>query len=99
MVATGEQNTVREFCELAFRYAGIELAFKGIGTQEIGIDKMTGKILIEVSPEFYRPTDVVDLWGDPGKAKRELGWNPTKTPFEELVRIMVGHDMDQVAGS
>ncbi len=99
VVATGEQHTVREFCELAFRYAGIELAFKGIGTQEIGIDKMTGKILIEVSPEFYRPTDVVDLWGDPGKAKRELGWNPTKTPFEELVRIMVGHDMDQVAGS
>lgn len=97
VVATGEQHTVREFCELAFRYAGIELEFKGTGEQEAGIDKATGKTVIEVSPEFYRPTDVVDLWGDPGKAKRELGWNPTKTTFEELVRIMVEHDMEQAA--
>ena len=97
VVATGEQHTVREFCELAFRYAGIELEFKGTGEQEVGIDKSTGQKLVEVSPEFYRPTDVVDLWGDPAKARRELGWNPTKTPFEELVRIMVEHDMEQVA--
>ena len=97
VVATGEQHTVREFCELAFRYAGIELEFKGTGEQEVGIDKATGKTVIEVSPEFYRPTDVVNLWGDPSKAKKELGWNPTKTPFEELVRIMVEHDMDQAA--
>ena len=98
VVATGEQHTVREFCELAFRYAGIELEFKGTGVQETGIDKSTGKTLVEVSPEFYRPTDVVDLWGDPSKARKELGWNPTKTPFEELVRIMVEHDMNQAAG-
>lgn len=98
VVATGEQHTVREFCELAFRYAGIELEFKGTGEQEVGIDKSTGQKLVEVSPEFYRPTDVVDLWGDPAKARRELGWNPTKTPFEELVRIMVEHDMKQTAG-
>ncbi len=97
VVATGEQHTVREFCELAFRYVGIELEFKGIGELETGIDKTTGKTVIEVSPEFYRPTDVVDLLGDPGKAKRELGWNPTKTPFEELVRIMVEHDMKKAA--
>ncbi len=97
VVATGEQHTVREFCKLAFRYAGIELEFKGTGEQETGLDKRTGKILVEVSPEFYRPTDVVDLWGDPSKARKELGWNPTKTPFEELVKIMVEHDMVKVA--
>ena len=98
VIATGEQHTVREFCKLAFRYAGIELDFKGTGEQEIGIDKATGKTVVEVSPEFYRPTDVVDLWGDPGKAKSELGWNPTKTTFEELVRIMVEYDMAKAAG-
>ncbi len=98
VVATGEQHTVREFCELAFRYAGIELEFKGAEEQEIGIDKETGKTIVEVSPKFYRPTDVVNLWGDPGKAKRELGWNPAKTTFKELVRIMVEHDMEHVAG-
>ena len=65
--------------------------------QEKGIDKATGKVLVEVSPDFYRPTDVVNLWGDPSKAKRELGWNPTKTSFEQLVRIMVDHDMKKVA--
>ena len=65
--------------------------------EEKGIDKATGKVLIEVSPDFYRPTDVVNLWGDPSKAKRELGWNPTRTSFEELVRIMVEHDMKKVA--
>ena len=62
-----------------------------------GIDKATGKTVIEVSPDFYRPTDVVNLWGDPSKAKRELGWNPTKTTFEQLVKIMVDHDMKKVA--
>ena len=64
---------------------------------EKGIDKATGKVLVEVSPDFYRPTDVVNLWGDPTKAKTELGWNPTKTTFEELVKIMVEHDMAKVA--
>ena len=96
VVATGEQHSVREFCEHAFREAGIELEFKGEGMDEVGIDKATGKTVIKVSPEFYRPTDVVNLWGDPAKAKTELGWNPTKTTFEELVKIMVAHDMELV---
>lgn len=96
VIATGEQHSVREFCEHAFREAGIELEFKGEGMEEVGIDKATGKTVIKVSPEFYRPTDVVNLWGDPTKAKTELGWNPTKTTFEELVKIMVAHDMELV---
>ena len=96
VIATGEQHSVREFCEHAFREAGIELEFKGEGMDEGGIDKATGKTVIKVSPEFYRPTDVVNLWGDPAKAKTELGWNPTKTTFEELVKIMVAHDMELV---
>ena len=74
VIATGEQHSVREFCEHAFREAGIELEFKGEGMDEVGIDKATGKTVIKVSPEFYRPTDVVNLWGDPAKAKTELGW-------------------------
>ena len=97
VIATGEQHSVREFCKLAFHNAGIELEFVGEGMNEKGIDKATGKVVIEVSPDFYRPTDVVNLWGDPSKAKRELGWNPTKTTFAELVRIMVDHDMKKVA--
>ena len=96
VIATGKQHSVREFCEYAFREAGIELEFKGEGMDEVGIDKATGKTVIKVSPEFYRPTDVVNLWGDPTKAKTELGWNPTKTTFEELVKIMVAHDMELV---
>ena len=97
VIATGEQHSVREFATLAFHYAGIELEWQGEGMEEKGIDKVTGRVLIEVSPDFYRPTDVVNLWGDPTKAKKELGWNPTKTSFEELVRIMVDHDMKKVA--
>ena len=97
VIATGVQHSVREFCQLAFHYAGIELEFTGSGLEEKGIDKATGKVLIEVSPDFYRPTDVVNLWGDPTKAKNELGWNPTKTSFEELVEIMVKYDMEKVA--
>nr|WP_317402029.1 GDP-mannose 4,6-dehydratase [uncultured Gemmiger sp.] len=97
VIATGEQHSVREFCTLAFREVGIELEFQGEGMEEKGIDKATGKVLIEVSPDFYRPTDVVNLWGDPTKAKTELGWNPTKTSFPELVRLMVRSDMHKVA--
>lgn len=97
VIATGEQHTVREFCELAFRYAGIQLEFIGEGIGETAIDRVTGKTVIEVSPDFYRPTDVVDLLGDPGKAKRLLGWEPSKTSFEKLVKIMVEHDMSQVS--
>lgn len=96
VIATGEQHSVREFAALAFHYAGIELEWHGAGMDEKGIDKKTGKVLVEVSPDFYRPTDVVNLWGDPTKAKRVLGWNPAKTSFEELVRIMVEHDMEKV---
>lgn len=97
VIATGEQHSVREFCYLAFKYAGIELEFIGEGEDEKGIDKATGKVLVEVSQDFYRPTDVVNLWGDPTKAKSELGWNPTRTSFEQLVRIMVDADMAKVA--
>ena len=97
VVATGEQHCVREFCTLAFKYVGIELEFRGEGEDEKAYDKKTGKLIIEVSPVFYRPTDVVNLWGDPTKAKKALGWNPTKTSFEELVRLMVESDMNKVA--
>ncbi len=98
VIATGEQHSVREFCLLAFRRAGIELRFEGEGADEKGIDVKTGKVLVEVSPDFYRPTDVVNLWGDPSKAKRELGWDPSKkTSFEQLVNLMVDADMAKVA--
>ncbi len=97
VIATGVQHSVREFCYLAFKYAGIELEFKGEGINEKGYDKTTGKCLVEVSEDFYRPTDVVNLWGDPTKAKAKLGWNPSKTTFEELVKIMVDADMAKVA--
>lgn len=97
VIATGEQHSVREFATLAFLYVGIELRWEGEGADEKGIDKATGRVLVEVSPDFYRPTDVVNLWGDPTKAKAELGWNPNSTSFEELVRIMVDSDMKKVA--
>ena len=98
VIATGEQHSVREFCELAFRRAGIELRWEGTDENEKGIDAKTGKVLVEVSPDFYRPTDVVNLWGDPSKAKRELGWDPAKkTSFEQLVNLMVDADMAKVA--
>ncbi len=97
VIATGEQHSVREFCYYAFKRVGIELEFQGEGMNEKGIDKATGNVLIEVSPDFYRPTDVVNLWGDPTKAKAKLGWNPSKTSFQELVNIMVDSDMAKVA--
>lgn len=97
VIATGEQHSVREFATLAFHYAGIELKWQGEGVEEKGMDAATGRVLVEVSPDFYRPTDVENLLGDPAKAKMELGWNPTKTSFEDLVKIMVKHDMEKVA--
>ena len=97
VIATGVQHSVREFCYYAFKRVGIELEFQGEGLDEKGIDKATGNVLIEVSPDFYRPTDVVNLWGDPTKAKAKLGWNPNTTTFEELVNIMVDSDMAKVA--
>ena len=97
VIATGVQHSVRDFCYLAFKNVGIELEFKGEGENEKGIDKKTGKVIIEVSKDFYRPTDVVNLWGDPTKAKAKLGWDPGKTSFEKLVKIMVDADMAKVA--
>lgn len=97
VIATGEQHSVREFCLLAFRRAGIELRFEGEGPDEKGIDVKTGRVLVEVSPDFYRPTDVVNLLGDPSKARTELGWDPKKTSFEQLVNLMVDADMAKVA--
>ena len=97
VIATGEQHSVREFATLAFRNVGINLRWEGEGLDEKGIDIATGKVLVEVSPDFYRPTDVVNLWGDPTKARAELGWNPSKTSFEQLVKIMTDADMEKVA--
>ncbi len=97
VIATGEQHSVREFCYHAFKQVGIELEFVGEGINEKGVEKATGRVLIEVSPDFFRPTDVVNLWGDPSKARTRLGWDPQKTTFEQLVKIMVDADMAKVA--
>ncbi|MBQ9588449.1 MAG: GDP-mannose 4,6-dehydratase [Bacteroidales bacterium] len=102
VIATGVQHSVREFTDLAFRYAGIELKFEGEGIDEKGIvvsgpENLIGKTVVAVSEDFYRPTDVVNLWGDPTKAKAKLGWSPNKTSFEELVKIMVEADIAKVA--
>ena len=96
VVATGEQYSVRDFCTRAFKRAGIELSWEGTGVEEKGIDANTGKVVVEVSPEFFRPTDVVTLLGNPAKAKEKLGWNPRKTSFDELVNIMVDNDIKLV---
>ena len=93
VIATGEYHTVREFATLAFHHVGIELEWQGEGVDEKGIDKKTGKTIIEVDPKYFRPAEVDQLLGNPQKAKDTLGWNPRKTSFEELVRIMVEHDM------
>ena len=93
VIATGIQHTVREFTTLAFAHDGIELEWTGSGLEEKGIDKATGKVLVEVNPAWFRPTDVDNLWGDPTKAKAVLGWNPQKTSYEELCAIMAEHDL------
>lgn len=98
VIATGEQYSVRDFCTRSFEVAGIELEWQGSGVDEKGIDKKTGKVVVEVSPEFFRPTDVVTLLGDPSKAKEKLKWNPRKTSFDELVTIMTKHDIAMVNG-
>ena len=128
VIATGVQHSVREFTQLAFRHAGIELEFRGTGLEEVGVVKSinfplstvsqpstlnsqpsegkpsavsgklkVGDVVVRVSEDFYRPTDVVNLWGDPTKAKAKLGWNPAKTSFEQLVQLMVEHDIAKVA--
>lgn len=96
VIATGEQYSVREFCNYAFKEIGIELEWKGIGVEEKGYNKITGECLIEVDPQYFRPSEVETLLGDPTKAKITLGWNPRKTSFENLVRGMVKHDLEFV---
>lgn len=92
VIATGEMHTVREFATLAFKHAGMEVEWQGEGVDEKGIDAKTGEVLVEVNPEYFRLAEVEQLLGDPSKAKKLLGWNPTSTSFEELVEIMVTHD-------
>ncbi|MBQ8467943.1 MAG: GDP-mannose 4,6-dehydratase [Prevotella sp.] len=96
VIATGEYHSVRDFCTLAFHHVGIELEWQGEGVNEKGIDRATGRILVEVDPKYFRPAEVEQLLGDPTKARQQLGWNPRKTSFEELVRLMVEHDMEKV---
>lgn len=96
VIATGEQHSVREFTERAFHEVGIDLRWEGEGIEERGIDIATGRVLVEVDPKYFRPAEVETLLGDPTKAKELLGWNPSKTSFEELVRIMVRHDVAYV---
>ncbi|MDR0685866.1 MAG: GDP-mannose 4,6-dehydratase [Dysgonamonadaceae bacterium] len=99
VIATGEMHSVREFCELAFRELGITIGWKGRDTEEKGIDTRTGKTVIEVDPQYFRPAEVEQLCGDPAKAVRLLNWNPKKTSFEELVRKMVSHDYNHLSGN
>lgn len=96
VIATGEYHSVREFTELAFRRAGIELRWEGAGADEKGIDTATGRVLIEVDRKYFRPCEVDQLLGDPTKARKVLGWNPRRTAFEELVNIMTDHDVEMV---
>jgi GDPmannose 4,6-dehydratase len=93
VIATGNMHTVREFCQLAFEEAGISLRWEGEGADEKGIDAATGRVLVEVDPNYFRPAEVEQLCGDPSKAKNLLGWNPNQTSFEELVKIMMKHDL------
>lgn len=96
VIATGETHTVREFATLAFREAGIDIEWNGQGVNEKGINKKTGKVIIEIDPQYFRPTEVELLLGDPTKARTKLGWNPTKTSFEKLVEIMMKNDLENV---
>lgn len=96
VIATGEYHSVREFTELSFRRAGIELRWEGEGIDEKGIDVATGRVLVEVDPKYFRPCEVEQLLGDPTKARTQLGWNPRRTSFEELVNIMTDHDVEMI---
>jgi GDPmannose 4,6-dehydratase len=97
VIATGEMHSVREFVELAFKHVGIELEWNGEGIKEKGINRSTGDVVVEIDPKYFRPAEVEQLLGDPTKARTLLGWNSTKTSFEELVKIMVGSDMEKVS--
>ena len=93
VIATGEQHTVRDFVERAFKRVGKNIIWEGSGIDEKGIDSESGTVIVEVDARWFRPTDVDNLWGDPTKAKTVLGWNPQQTSYEELINIMVDHDM------
>ena len=93
VIATGEQHSVRDFVERAFKTVKIIIGWKGEGVEEVGYDMDTNQVLVEIDPKYYRPTEVDTLLGDPSKAKAKLGWNPNETSFEELVEIMVNHDL------
>lgn len=97
VIATGEMHSVREFVQLAFEHTGIEIEWSGEGLEEKGRNKATGEVIVEIDPKFFRPAEVDQLLGDPTKAKTLLNWNPTKTSFKELVKIMVDHDIDKVS--
>ena len=99
VIATGECHSVREFCTLAFAHAGIELVWRGSGVDEVGESAATGEVLVQVDPKYFRPAEVEQLLGDPTKAKSVLGWNPTSTSFEELVRIMMESDIKYIKES
>ena len=94
VIATGEQHTVRDFVERAFRVVGIDIAWCGVGADEKGLDKKNGKVLVEIDKRWFRPTDVDNLWGDPTKARTVLGWNPRSTSYEQLIEIMVKNDLE-----
>ncbi len=96
VIATGEQYSVRDFCNIAFKEVGIEIEWSGEGINEKGINKVTGETVIEVDPKYFRPSEVETLLGDPTKARTVLGWNPRKTSFKDLVKIMVKHDLEFV---
>ena len=96
VIATGDYHSVREFTEMSFRRAGIELRWEGEGVDEKGIDVATGRVLVEVDPKYFRPCEVEQLLGDPTKAKTQLGWNPRSTSFEQLVNIMTDHDVEMI---
>ncbi len=97
VIATGETHSVREFVELSFKEVGTEIVWRGSGVEEKGYDRRTGKLLIDVNPRYFRPTEVELLWGDPSKAEKELGWN-RKVDFKNLVRMMVEADIKEIAG-
>jgi len=97
VVGTGEEHSVRDFCELAFSHAGIELEWQGEGVDEVGVDRKTGAIRVRVNPRYFRPAEVDRLLADPSKARRELGWRP-RVGFDELVRMMVDSDREAVEG-
>ena len=97
VIATGEMHTVREFCQLAFKEVGINLHWEGEGINEKGIDSESGDVIVEVDPQYFRPTEVDQLLGNPTKAIEKLGWNPTQTPFEKLVKEMVQEDLKLVS--